>query len=51
MKNKKGYSIRRNCIVLGIRRQTYHSRLAGHRPEELDQQIVDLLHLSALRTY
>lgn len=44
MKKKRGHSIRRNCRVLGFRRQTYYRRLAGHRPEELDQQIADLLH-------
>ncbi|MFK8102671.1 MAG: hypothetical protein AB8G15_09105 [Saprospiraceae bacterium] len=44
MKNKNGYSVRRTCTVLGFRRQTYYSRLGGHRPEELDQEIADLLH-------
>jgi putative transposase len=29
-------SIRRRCEVLGIRRQTYHSRKGGKRPEEGD---------------
>jgi len=44
MKEQRGYSIRRSCKVLGFRRQTYHHRKNGHRPEELDQQIADLLH-------
>lgn len=30
--------------MLGIRRQTYHRRKAGHRPEEQDEQIATLLH-------
>lgn len=37
-------SIRQSCTVLGFRRQTYYSRKGGHRPEELDQHIADLLH-------
>ncbi|MEO1714175.1 MAG: IS3 family transposase [Bacteroidota bacterium] len=40
----KHYSIRKTCKVLGLRRQSYHRRKAGHRPEELDKQIADLLH-------
>ncbi len=38
------HSIRRKCKVLGVRRQSYYRRKAGHRPEEVDQQIWDLLH-------
>lgn len=41
---KRGRSIRRCCRALGFRRQTYHKRRNGHRPEELDLQIADLLH-------
>ena len=37
-------SVRRSCAVLGFRRQTYYHRKGGHRPEELDQMIADLLH-------
>lgn len=44
LKAKEGRSVRLSCIVLGFRRQTYYSRLNGHRPEEIDQQIADLLH-------
>lgn len=29
---------------MGIRRQTYHCRKAGHRPEALDEQIAAVLH-------
>jgi len=44
VKSKRGHSIRRNCRVLGFRRQTYYRRLAGNRPEEIDKKIADLLH-------
>ena len=37
-------SIRHSCRVLGLRRQTYHRRKRGHRPEEVDQAIAALLH-------
>ena len=37
-------SVRRSCAVLGFRRQTYYHRKQGHRPEELDQIIAELLH-------
>lgn len=37
-------SVRRSCAVLGFRRQTYYHRKQGHRSEERDQQIADLLH-------
>lgn len=37
-------SVRRKCVVLGFRRQSYYRRKAGHRPEEVDQQIAELLH-------
>ena len=37
-------SVRRKCVVLGFRRQSYYRRKQGHRPEELDQEIADLLH-------
>lgn len=45
VKEEKGVkSIRRCCTVLGFRRQTYHRRRAGHRPEEIDKEIAELLH-------
>lgn len=37
-------SVRRKCVVLGFRRQSYYKRKRGHRPEELDYYIADLLH-------
>lgn len=37
-------SVRRKCVVLGFRRQSYYKRKGGHRPEELDYDIADLLH-------
>lgn len=43
------YSIRRFCVVLGFRRQTYYSRKSGNRPEAIDQEIADLLHQVAQR--
>lgn len=39
-----GQSIRHRSQVLGIRRQTYHARKKGHRPEQVDEQIAQLLH-------
>lgn len=36
-------SVRRSCRVLGIRRKTYYNRKRGNRPEELDEQLIDLL--------
>jgi putative transposase len=38
------YSVRRRCSVLGIRRQTYHKRKGGHRPECEDDVLRQLLH-------
>lgn len=37
-------AVRRSCAVLGFRRQTYYHRKQGHRPEELDGEIAELLH-------
>ena len=37
-------SIRRKCGVLGIRRQTYHSRKGGQRPEAQDEVVRRQLH-------
>jgi putative transposase len=37
-------SIRQKSRVLKIRRQTYYSRKKGHRPEQVDAQIAELLH-------
>jgi putative transposase len=36
-------SVRQSCRVLGIRRQTYYSRKQGNRPEESDEQLMELL--------
>ena len=36
-------SVRRKCVVLGFRRQSYYRRKQGHRPEEMDHYIADLL--------
>jgi len=37
-------SIRRSCRVLGFRRQTYYRRKQGHRPEQADDELAELLH-------
>ena len=37
-------SVRRCCSVLGFRRQSYYKRKQGHRPEQMDAYIADLLH-------
>ena len=42
-------SIRRVSRVLGFRRQTYHRRKRGHRPEEEDDRIAQLLHQTTQR--
>ena len=44
VKTDEKISVRRSCGVLGFRRQTYYRRRQGHRPEELDQVIAELLH-------
>ena len=44
VKTAKQTSVRRSCSVLGLRRQTYYRRKQGHRPEEVDQVIADILH-------
>jgi putative transposase len=44
VKEVKQASVRRSCVVLGFRRQTYYRRKQGHRPEEVDQVIADILH-------
>jgi len=49
MDNLKQHSIRRKSRVLGIRRQTYHNRKRGNRPEEKDQQIAHQLHQTVNR--
>lgn len=36
----KKYSIRRRCLVLGIRRKTYYRRKKGHRPEQRDLEVI-----------
>lgn len=42
-------SVRRRSLVLGIRRQSYYRRKQGHRPEERDAEIADLLHRATKR--
>lgn len=42
-------SIRRISRVLGFRRQTYHSRKKGHRPEQEDDRIAQALHQTTQR--
>lgn len=42
-------SVRRSCKVLGFRRQTYYSRRCGHRPEEKEAEITDLLRRACSR--
>lgn len=37
------HSVRRGCRVLGFRRQTYHNRKKGNRPEERDELLTELL--------
>lgn len=37
-------SIRRKCLILGVRRQTYYNRKAGNRPEQEDAQVAGVLH-------
>ena len=49
IKEKRSISVRRCCSALGFRRQTYYHRRRGHRPEELDQVIADLLHQTTKR--
>jgi len=44
VKEKRSVSARRSCAVLGFRRQTYCRRRQGHRPEEEDGAVADLLH-------
>lgn len=43
-KEQRQISIRQSCRILGFRRQTYYKRKQGHRPEEHDAHIADLLH-------
>lgn len=40
---ESGSSVRRKCRILSIRRGTYYRRKAGHRPEEEDERIAQLL--------
>ncbi len=42
-------SLRKTCRVLGFRRATYYSRRQGHRPEEVDAELSDLLRRTASR--
>lgn len=44
IKAKRLVSARRSCEILGFRRQTYCRRRQGHRPEEEDGLVADLLH-------
>lgn len=48
-KGQRGVSIRQCCSVLGFRRQSYYRRKQGHRPEELDARIAELLHRATRR--
>jgi len=42
--DQKNQSIRRTSRVLGFRRQTYYRRKQGHRPEQRDEDLAELLH-------
>lgn len=44
IKSDQQMGARRCCAVLDFRRQTYYHRKQGHRPEELDQEIAELLY-------
>ena len=44
-----GQSVRRKSRVLGLRRQSYYRRKAGHRPEEEDRFIAELLRQTTRR--
>lgn len=44
IKSNQTASVRACCAVLGFRRQTYYRRKQGHRPEEADDRLADLLH-------
>lgn len=43
------YSVRQSCRVLGFRRQTYYDRKNGHRPEERDDALKELLQRTCKR--
>jgi putative transposase len=43
------HSVRRTCIVLGFRRQTYYRRKTGNRPEAVDAAISELLNQTTQR--
>lgn len=47
--NTTGQSIRQSCRVLGFRRQTYYKRKQGHRPEERDEALTELLERTCKR--
>ena len=38
-----GYSVRRICCVLGIRRQTYYRRKKGNLPQDREEELIGLL--------
>lgn len=42
-------SVRRSCKILGFRRQTYYARRSGHRPEEREAEIIELLQRTCAR--
>jgi putative transposase len=42
-------SVRKGCSVLGFRRQTYHDRKSGNRPEERDAELIELLRRTCAR--
>ncbi|WP_116127889.1 IS3 family transposase [Lewinella sp. IMCC34183] len=49
IRQQRRQSVRRNCRVLGFRRQTYHHRRLGFRFEERDWELQDLLERTAQR--
>ena len=49
IRQRHSCGIRMCCRALGFRRQTYYRRKQGHRPEEVDEQIADILHHTTKR--
>ena len=47
VRSRQQQSIRRCCRVLGLRRSTYYSRKAGHRPDQIDQALARVLRVTA----
>jgi putative transposase len=44
-----GYSVRRICCVLGIRRQTYYRRKKGNQPQDREEELIGLLQRTCQR--